>query len=64
MGRHEEVSCQCEVRGWNACAHGRGEKRWERGRDVKKGQCDPIYITSGKTLSIQSLSFVYSHNNS
>lgn len=56
MGRHEEVSCQCEVRGWNACAHGRGERGalWAR-VDVRKRQegaaCPKIchYITSGKT---------------
>lgn len=42
MGRQEEVSCQSEVRRWNACAHdqernvGGGEEKREReekGRD-------------------------------
>lgn len=43
MGRHEEVSCQCEVRGWNSCAHGQGEKSWGR-RGERKGQCYPIHV--------------------
>ena len=41
VGRQEEVSCQTEVRGWNACAHdqernaGGGKERRERGGERK-----------------------------
>lgn len=50
MGRHEEVSCQCEVRGWNACAHGQGEKhqrrrcKEERGRDSVTQYVITLYL--------------------
>lgn len=34
-GAHEEVSCQREVRGWNACAYGR-EGAGSKGGPLKR----------------------------